>query len=121
MYYSFLNFFKFIFFTWKKIKCVILSSMYNFLTFFKYFYECVLSQATCSVEKPSILLKEAPLLSGFLAVTSCLPSPSLTHLTNEIPSLTHLTNDLWRGVEHGQAMLYVSGGAGWGRPLRFLF
>jgi len=65
-----------------------------------------------------MLLKEAPLLSGFLAITSYLPSPSLTHLTNEIPSLTHLTNDLWRGVEHGQMVLYVWSGAGWGRPLR---
>jgi len=65
-----------------------------------------------------MLLKEAPLLSGFLAITSYLPSPSLTHLTNEIPSLTHLTNDLWRGVEHGRRVLYVWSGAGWGRPLR---
>ncbi len=53
-------------------------------------------KASCNVEKLTTLLKEAPSFSGFLAVTSCLPSPSLNWLTNEIPSLTHLTNELWR-------------------------
>uniref|UniRef100_A0A8C2INL2 RAB GTPase activating protein 1-like n=1 Tax=Cyprinus carpio TaxID=7962 RepID=A0A8C2INL2_CYPCA len=68
-------------------------------------------KASCNVEKLTMLLKGASLLGGFLAVTSCLPSPSLNRLTNEIPSLTHLTNELWRGVEHGRALLYLMGKA----------
>ncbi len=87
-------------FIWKQIKCVIPNHLWHLNGNTKH---------QCNVEKLTTLLKEAPLLSGFFAVTSCLPSPSLNWLTNEIPSLTYLTNELWL---HGQAVLYLSDGEG---------
>lgn len=79
-------------------------SKQSFLTF-----ECLKLQSMvqCFVTK---LLKEAPFLSGFLAVTSCLPSPSLNP-TNQWDSLTHPFNQ-W-AVAGGGAWF------GWERPLRF--